>query len=321
MKRTLFLIGLIPLLSTLVLGGIASADLTDGLLAYFPFNGNADDESGNGHHGAVNGATLAPDRFGFADSAYHFNGSDNDIEIPYAADLEPSVFSISVWSKTASTPVNLMHLLSPSEGFGGCSHGYRLLFFPSGGFEFHVDASAACGSAGSHIPSDSILNDGEWHHIVAIYDSSLTLSLYVDGVLQSGSDSGIYVKTGNSLLLGRYRRSVSQSFLGSIDDLRIYDRALTESEVADLFTGPTDSDGDGIFDGQDNCPDDPNPSQDDADEDGAGDACDNCPVANPDQRDDDENGIGDACDQLAEFLVDEGFIKRPDVSLDNQRSP
>ena len=53
------------------------------------------------------------------------------------------------------------------------------------------------------------------------------------------------------------------------------------------------------------------------DGDGSGDACDNCPAHNPDQRDDDGNGIGDVCDELAEFLVDDGFIKRPDVSLDH----
>jgi hypothetical protein len=63
-----------------------------------------------------------------------------------------------------------------------------------------------------------------------------------------------------------------------------------------------DTDGDGIFDHDDNCPLTPNPSQDDTDEDGAGDACDNCPVSNPDQRDDDGNGVGDVCDQLVEFL-------------------
>jgi hypothetical protein len=79
---------------------------------------------------------------------------------------------------------------------------------------------------------------------------------------------------------------------------------------------PLDEDEDGIPDSSDNCPLTPNPDQEDADGDGVGEVCDNCPVSNPDQRDDDENGIGDACDQLAEFLVDDGFIKRPDVSLD-----
>jgi hypothetical protein len=92
--------------------------------------------------------------------------------------------------------------------------------------------------------------------------------------------------------------------------------ALLVANLSGDADSAIDSDGDGIFDPNDNCPDDPNPEQDDTDGDGAGDACDSCPVSNPDQRDDDGNGIGDVCDQLVEFLVDEGFIKRPDVSLD-----
>ena len=56
----------------------ASADLNDGLIAYYPFNGNANDESGNGNDGTVNGATLTNDRFGNEDSAYSFDGNNVD---------------------------------------------------------------------------------------------------------------------------------------------------------------------------------------------------------------------------------------------------
>ena len=53
---------------------MAFADLKDGLVAYYPFNGNANDESGNGNNGTVNGATLTTDRFGNTNKAYSFNG-------------------------------------------------------------------------------------------------------------------------------------------------------------------------------------------------------------------------------------------------------
>jgi hypothetical protein len=55
--------------------------LNDGLVAYYPFNGNANDKSGNGNHGTVHGATLTEDRFGNADSAYNFDGVYDYIEI------------------------------------------------------------------------------------------------------------------------------------------------------------------------------------------------------------------------------------------------
>ncbi|MCE2847262.1 MAG: hypothetical protein LW707_09600, partial [Sphingobacteriales bacterium] len=56
---------------------------TNGLVGWWPFNGNANDESGNGNHGVVNGAVLTPDRFGFSAKAYSFNGTSNFISIPY----------------------------------------------------------------------------------------------------------------------------------------------------------------------------------------------------------------------------------------------
>ena len=63
---------------------------TTGLVGYWPFNGNANDESGNGNNGTVNGATLTTDRFGSANSAYSFNGNGNHIEIPNSPSLNPS---------------------------------------------------------------------------------------------------------------------------------------------------------------------------------------------------------------------------------------
>ena len=54
---------------------------TDGLMGWWPFNGNANDESGNGNDGMVNGASLEVDRFGFASSSYYFNGVDAGIEL------------------------------------------------------------------------------------------------------------------------------------------------------------------------------------------------------------------------------------------------
>lgn len=58
------------------------ASLQDGLVAYYPFNGNANDESGSGNHGTVHGPILNTDRFGAAGNAYDFDGLDDYIEIP-----------------------------------------------------------------------------------------------------------------------------------------------------------------------------------------------------------------------------------------------
>ena len=71
--------------------------LNDGLVAYYPFNGNANDESGNGNDGEVNGATLVKDRFGNSGKAYSFDGVDDNIEVPETEGFESNAHTISGW--------------------------------------------------------------------------------------------------------------------------------------------------------------------------------------------------------------------------------
>ena len=82
MKKYYFVLVLIFVVNLLSAQNIPNYVPKDGLVGYWPFNGNANDESGNGNHGTVNGATLTSDRNGTANSAYSFNGVSNYIEIP-----------------------------------------------------------------------------------------------------------------------------------------------------------------------------------------------------------------------------------------------
>jgi hypothetical protein len=75
---------------------------TDGLVGWWPFNGNANDESGNGNNGTVNGATLTEDRFGNANSAYYYDGISNNILINDDSTLRPSEITMSVWINSSS---------------------------------------------------------------------------------------------------------------------------------------------------------------------------------------------------------------------------
>ena len=71
---------------------------TNGLVAYYPFNGNANDATGNGNNGTVNGATLTSDRFGNSNSAYDFNGVDNHISInDTLCNFGTGEFTLSSW--------------------------------------------------------------------------------------------------------------------------------------------------------------------------------------------------------------------------------
>lgn len=78
-------------------------DIGDGLIVYYPFNGNANDESENGHHGIVNGAALTADRFGRTNGAYEFDGTDDFIQLPGTSLLELDFpISTSVWVSLSS---------------------------------------------------------------------------------------------------------------------------------------------------------------------------------------------------------------------------
>jgi len=104
---------------------------------------------------------------------------------------------------------------------------------------------------------------------------------------------------GDDIFIGDFRGlgSPTYTFNGSIDEVRIYDRALSEDEIQALLDDVQDDDGDGVANGDDNCPTTPNSDQADSDGDGVGDACDNCPTAsNPDQADTDADGVGNVCD-------------------------
>src|SRR5580704_12112208 len=75
----------------------AQSFLTNGLVAYYPFNGNANDASGNGNNGMVFGATLATDRFGNANSAYYFDGISAYITVPLSNTVFSGDFTASIW--------------------------------------------------------------------------------------------------------------------------------------------------------------------------------------------------------------------------------
>ena len=86
MKRLLLLITIC--ISSVSFGQVPSYVPTNGLVGWWGFNGNANDESGNGNNGTVNGPTLTNDRFGNPNSAYDFDGSTgNHIEIPFSSSL------------------------------------------------------------------------------------------------------------------------------------------------------------------------------------------------------------------------------------------
>ena len=197
---------------------LSEASITEGLFIYYPFDGNALDVTGNGYDGLVNGAVLANDRFGTPDSAYFFDGVDDYIENSRFTTSSLSAISVAFWINTSQ----LSNSRIAHTAYGGFYH------TSSGQVTWFIDGSS------SNNPYVGNINDGLWHFIVGTNDGSISY-LYIDGILKSSVTEGIML--GDTLTIGNDRgRNVP--FEGIIDDFRVYNRALSQNEVIQLYTVP-----------------------------------------------------------------------------------
>src|SRR6185295_6124894 len=219
--------------------------ITSGLIAYYPFCGNANAASGNGHNGTVNGATLVPDRFGNPKSAYYFDGIDDTITLNLIQQNITS-YSISAWFKTiVGGPI------VTGERDNITYFGKRCLTLdvnnPNGGSSYGKITYRADGP-GTSIGqwTDNTYNDNSWHHVVGVFNSTPgainpnQFKIYMDGVLASSFGSS--TDTANSpisnarpMLIGSHYVWPNSVFDGTLDDIRIYDCALTDSEITVLY--------------------------------------------------------------------------------------
>ncbi len=211
--------------------------ITNGLVAYYPFCGDANDGSGNGNNGTVNGATLTSDRFGNPNSAYAFNGVSDYIDIPNQPNLNINIgqsFSVSLWIKHNGIN-SAKYFLSKYNGTMGVNPSYAFgtqdVNNPGGPYSWFE----AAGFSQENRDNSTVLTDGNWHHYVCVYNSGISIKLYIDNQLTvtnniSYSNS---IVNGLDLVIGA-GANLQQFYSGSIDDIAIYNRALTQSEIDTL---------------------------------------------------------------------------------------
>ncbi len=204
-----------------------------GIVAYYPFNGNALDESGNGNNGTVTGATLTTDRFGFTDKAYSFNGSTNEIVISVGQLLKSTTtsdHSFSIWVKLNSLPTSSKSVLD----CGGPTDQRGCRFDATGKPQFKWVSSTTA----QYSTSPEVITTGQWHHLVGVFEGNVG-KIYVDNVLKATSAvlAGT-LPTVSQMKIGNISSGGTGGwwFNGSIDDIRIYNRAITPAEVQSLFS-------------------------------------------------------------------------------------
>jgi hypothetical protein len=231
-------------LMMVTIAGTALAELQDGLVAYYPFNGNAIDQTGNGHDGTVHGALLNTDRFGNPNSAYSFDGGDDYVQIPDAQDLGGmSSLTLAVWVKMngdglETEVLNKYDHTSSSRHLGGSYNIGIDGWGPLAVFQYATKDDYVIKISNDPLPIDL------WHLIVGVYTGTEG-SVYVDGskVTLSRNDpepAGPLNSITSDLLIGCGESSGSlyHFFSGKIDDVRIYNRALSADEVQQLYTIP-----------------------------------------------------------------------------------
>jgi len=220
--------------------------LGNGLIAYYPFTGNSLDATSNHFDGVGhNGVVLTTDRKGASNSAYGFDGVDDYISVAHNNAFNfAGDFTISVWIKVAATQVD-SNINDIVRKWNGNAEGYPFsmsylnstnLSYPNQLLSARFD-SQTCGNA----PNDfaPAITSDVFHHYVLVKQGN-TLSNYVDNVLagqvtDTTQGSGCAIQNTADVTIGT-RGNLVRFFKGTIDDIRFYNRSLTTTEIASLFT-------------------------------------------------------------------------------------
>ena len=211
--------------------------LQNGLVAYYPFNGNANDESGNGHNGLVNGASLTSDRLGGNNNAYSFDGINDFIEVTDQPNLRCRKITVSAWALTnISQPRQIIYKGNLNDASG---EAYSLNSTIHSAIK--INSNCIAGNGWQISPFNQVMNIGVWYHLVFTFNGD-TVKNYLNGTLiNKFAHPGLIDSCLNSNLRFGLNHFLSGNngnpWNGKIDDISIYNRAISASEVACLYSG------------------------------------------------------------------------------------
>ena len=236
------LIAVLLLTASNVFAQIPSYVPTNGLVGWWPFNGNANDESGNGNNGVVNGATTTIDRFGSTGKAYSFNGVSDFINCGNSSLLNQNNITISIWANHFQYPQTRDHTLFSKGRFSNGEIGYRATISSDKQvyFIWSVDPLG-----GDFVNSTNIQSLNQWDHYVFIKNND-SLRIYINGTLNNLLvHPRSNLNNSSPLFIGVNRDptfplpSYVDYWNGKIDDIGIWNRALTQQEITDLYNSQT----------------------------------------------------------------------------------
>lgn len=246
-----FLIFIITIFSNSILSQLPYYLPSDGLVGWWPFNGNANDESGNGNDGIIVNSMLCQDRFGNESAAFDFNSTDGEEKYIRCLNNETFIFNtytISVWFRVSED-------FDPNKqginSFGGgiiqkgcdydfCGSTYRIYVHSPWGLVADNWVNDDCFSR-VYVDTTIYSSQYSWNHVVSTYDGESN-KLYVNGILSNELPQfGYLTQNQNDIIFGGWFNytgeecEFTKSFSGKIDDIGIWDRCLSDEEINKLY--------------------------------------------------------------------------------------
>jgi alpha-L-fucosidase len=213
--------------STPTPGGVPA----NGLVAYYPFNGNAGDSSGNGNNGTANGgASYVTGKVG---QAISLDGVNGYVSVNDSSTLEMTNFTVAMWVNLTNLPSTNQYFALAVKTVSDMNENYELLVgYPNPGsvhFPFKwTDGTRVTDSSGTQLTA------GVWTHVVLTYDGT-SAKVYIDGTLNTTKTYSKTPAVNNGQLLIGNEAGMSRYTKGKIDEVRIYNRALSQSEVTSVY--------------------------------------------------------------------------------------
>jgi hypothetical protein len=218
---------------------------TNGLVGWWPFNGNANDESGNGNNGTVNGATLTTDRFGVANKAYSFDGVNDFISLSTLNQLglTSSSFTISIWTNCSVFGANgdEDYIIGTPMWGGGSDEGVKIQNNSVGNVNGIFSSSLGIGGQ-IYASTSNSFSLNTWYMLTVRYNNINGLfEMFVNGTYYSGNNLiGTPLANPYPISVGAFVGPWLGGFLtGKTDDIGIWNRALTQQEITNLYNSQT----------------------------------------------------------------------------------
>ena len=234
-------------LSSISFGQVPSYVPTNGLVGWWGFNGNANDDSGNGNNGTVNGAILTSDRFGNTNAAYDFDGQDDYISGASSGSLNvvnTQQLSMSCWINVENLPPILPNntggsarIFTLSNQVGTITNQqYGIMGTNDGGIYWLAHGPAGFESNGHNATNQPLYSTGTWEYLTMTYDGD-SIKLYHNASLvfiKQETDYFVSGPTGFFTISSTTLNPIA-TFDGKIDDIGIWNRALDTCEILNLY--------------------------------------------------------------------------------------